>query len=497
MVFHSYAFLLGFLPAVLLASHVFGKYGGRHGQLYALLAGSLVFYGWWSLPFLAILLVSATMNFSLGRLLRASRQKPSRGKWILIGAIALNLALLGYFKYVNFFIESINAFVANPIALHPLLLPIGISFYTFQQIVYLVDVYNEDDVPVNFSPYLLFVVFFAYVTSGPITKQRDIVTEFNRPRVPLDAERLLVALALFAVGLFKKLVIADNIGPWANTVFDAAQTGVALSAIDAWLGATVFLFQLYFDFSGYCDMALALGFLFGIALPINFNSPLQAKSATEFWQRWHITLTRIITNYLYMPIAIRVMRATQRFELGKAAHFLLAVAFPLIVTFLIAGLWHGAGWTFVMFGLVWGVALTINHAWRSTGWTLPSPLAWLLTMGVAVISMVFFRADSMSSAASLLASMLGNSPAAVTLLPVGLATLTIVALFALVLGAPNAPQIMRAFPISTDEVEPPQSPIARRLTWQFRTVDVALVAVALVIAALSIGDSSSFLYYKF
>lgn len=495
MVFHSSSFFFVFLPALLLAYHLSERYG-RQAQLFVLLAASLVFYAWWSVPFLAILLTSATLNFAFARLIRAKRQT-AHGKLLLTAAIVLNLALLGYFKYVNFFIETMNAFAATPIALHPLWLPIGISFYTFQQIVSLVDAYNEDDVPATFWQYLLFVVFFGYVTSGPITKQNEIIPQLQQPAPPLNAERLLVALSLFAFGLFKKLVIADNIAPWANAVFDAANRGGAVGMVDAWLGATVFLFQLYFDFSGYCDMALALGFLFGIALPLNFNSPLQAKSAIEFWQRWHITLTRTITNYLYMPIAIRVMRAAQRYQLGSVTHFLAVIAFPLIVTFLIAGLWHGAGWTFVVFGLVWGIALTINHAWRRAELKLPGALAWVLTMAVAVLSMVFFRANDLTSASQLIASMVGHTATASTLLPQPLSALMIAGLFALSLIAPNAPQIMRAFPVSTDTVESPTLPAASRITWQLRSVDVVLIAVLLLIAAMSMGDSSQFLYYKF
>jgi alginate O-acetyltransferase complex protein AlgI len=497
MVFHSTTFLFLFLPALLLAYHLAGRYG-RQAELFVLLTGSLVFYAWWSIPFLAILLFSAVLNFSFAGFIRTQRQSP-RGKLILTLAIALNLALLGYFKYVNFFIETINAFTGNPIALHPLLLPIGISFYTFQQIIYLVDTYNEDDEPVSFFQYLLFVVFFGYVTSGPITRQKEIVPQFKQPGVPLDTERLLVAVSLFAFGLFKKIVIADNIAPWSNTVFDAAHAGAAIGMLDAWFGATIFLFQLYFDFSGYCDMALALGYLFGIALPINFNSPLQARNAIEFWQRWHITLTRAITNYLYMPIAIRVMRAAQRYQLNKWSHFLVAVAFPLIVTFLIAGLWHGAGWTFVVFGLIWGVALTIAHAWRAAGMRpLPHVLAWGLTMGVAVLSMVCFRAPSFTAAVHLYTSMIGAGSAGTALLPVGLTACVVAALFALTLFAPNAPQIMRRFPrISTDAIEPPSSPVASRVLWQFRSADVVFVTALLLIAAMSIGDNSQFLYHKF
>lgn len=496
MLFHSSAFLFVFLPALLAAYHVLGRYG-RQWELFVLLAASLVFYAFWSIPFLAILLLSATLNFSLGRWLRAERGS-RRGRWILAGGIAANLVLLGYFKYANFFVDTINAFLAAPMPLQSLWLPIGISFYTFQQIIYLVDVYNEDDQPVTFFQYLLFVVFFAYVTSGPITRQNEIVPQFNRPSTGIDAQRVLVAAALFAFGLFKKLVVADNLAPSVNTVFDAAAGGAALTSVDAWLGATLFLFQLYFDFSGYCDMAMALGYLFGIALPLNFNSPLQAKSAIEFWQRWHITLTRTITNYIYMPIAIRVMRKAQRYRLGKTSHFLVAVAFPLLATFLIAGLWHGAGWTFVVFGLIWGIALTLNHAWRTFGLPpLPPALGWALTIGVAVVSMVFFRADNLVTAAHVLQAMFGATAAVTSVLPIALPAVVAIGLFLLALTAPNAPQIMRGFPVSTDQIERPTSNVASLIAWQYRAVDVALIALLLLVAALSSGDSSQFLYYKF
>jgi len=344
------------------------------------------------------------VNYTLHRVLLQTRDKT-----VLVAGIMFNLGLIAYFKYADFFIENANRIGGTDFALLEVALPLAISFFTFQQISFLYDTYAGRVESSDFSRYLLFVVFFPQLIAGPIVMQKETVPQFRlavfRSSLFLN---LSIGATLFAIGLFKKVVLADGIAPYANMVFDLAEAGHGVPAEAAWIGALAYTFQLYFDFSGYCDMALGIARMFGIRLPINFNSPYKARSITEFWRRWHITLSHFLRDYLYIPM-------------GGNRHGSFRRYVNLAATMLLGGLWHGAGWTFVVWGGLHGLYLVINHAWdglKATGRVpalLPAPLARLLaqalTLLAVVVAWVFFRAESFDAAIAVLSGMAGFSGA--------------------------------------------------------------------------------------
>jgi alginate O-acetyltransferase complex protein AlgI len=324
-------------------------------------------------------------------------------KAILIAGIAANLGLLGYYKYANFFVANLNALFGSSLVLETIILPLAISFFTFQQIAYLVDAYRGETHEYSFLHYALFVVFFPQLIAGPIVHHHEILPQFARSTLyRLKAEHLAVGLTIFALGLFKKVVLADGVAIYATPVFDAAQAGTALTFFEAWGGALAYTFQLYFDFSGYSDMAIGLARMFGVRLPLNFNSPYQSTSIIDFWRRWHITLSRFLRDYLYIPLG-----GSRKGEARRLTN--------LLITMLLGGLWHGAGWTFVLWGGLHGFYLVVNHAWRQRrtrrGHTQSSRLGrffgWLLTMLAVVIAWVPFRAEGMTATQNMLGAMFG------------------------------------------------------------------------------------------
>jgi alginate O-acetyltransferase complex protein AlgI len=500
MLFHSPSFLFVFLPATMAAAVLAYRLAGRRTGLLALLGASLVFYASWKVAFLAVLLGSAVANFGIARLMQKFQ---NRGSVLATVGIAANLAMLGYFKYADFFIENLNlALVAQgitPWSMLHIALPLGVSFFTFQQIAYLVDTLNGRHEQHTFIEYLLFVSFFGSVTSGPITTLREILPQLRHGDLFSPTfERVTSAAALFGFGLFKKIVVAEAFAPSANAMFDAVARGQAISSMDAWGGTVAYFLQLYFDFSGYCDMAMAIGALFGIKLPINFNSPLKATSVLEYWKRWHITLTRFITMYLYMPIAVRMARRCQRRKSGPVTRFILAVAFPSIAAFALAGLWHGAGWTYIVFGLLWGVALSINYAWREARMPdVPAAVGWFLTMFVALLSMVLFRANTLPEAATVFAAMFtGPSPATWVLDWKTLVPLEIAVVLFLVI-APNTTEILRNYAVTTDDIANQTRKWLQAVAWRPNTIGMIVSAALITVSLLSSGDVSGFLYYKF
>ncbi|MBO6782209.1 MAG: MBOAT family protein [Alphaproteobacteria bacterium] len=400
MEFSSYTFVVFFLPAVVLGAIVLMRRGTQRARLLFLAGASLVFYSWWDWRFTGVLALSLIVNFMVGRALASA---PHRG--MLAAGIAFNLLLLGYFKYVDFFIGNLNAVTGIDIATLGVVLPLGISFFTFQQIAYLVDVHRREAVEHSFSHYLLFVTFFPQLIAGPIVHHKEMMPQFVGGR----AGRVLPAtfsqgLAIFVVGLFKKVMIADSISQFADPVFDAAAGGVAVPMLEAWGGVTAYSFQIYFDFSAYSDMAIGLGLMFGLRLPINFNSPYKATSIVDFWRRWHITLSRFLRDYLYIPLG-----GSRRGPWRRYAN--------LAIVMLLGGLWHGAAWTFVIWGALHGAALAATHFWRRNvlgraPHSEPRTAAGR-TFGVAstflfvTVAWVFFRAPDLDSAVILLSGMAG------------------------------------------------------------------------------------------
>ncbi len=398
MVFSDPIFLLGFLPIALFIFH--GLRIGVDGSaaVIGLIALSMVFYAYWSVPFLLLLLGQIGVNYAL-----ASRLEKEQDSRTLALAVTANLCLLGYFKYRNFFLETVAGLADVPLHLESLIVPLGISFHTFQQISLLVDVKNRAAKVPPLLNYIFFVLFFPQLIAGPIVLHREMGKQVAAIRSGggRGLEWLGVGVVIFTFGLFKKVCLADNIAPYADLAFAHGQT---LMMSEAWIGTVAYTLQLFFDFSGYSDMAVGLGLMFGFKLPNNFLVPYAACSPVEFWRRWHITMMRFFTMYLYTPLWVRMRRFARRSPLfagkpGKASEFTLTIAIPVLVTFFLSGLWHGAGWTFICFGLTHGIGVVVTQAWTNAGLSSPPRwLGWLLTMTVVLVGAVYFRSSNLAQA---------------------------------------------------------------------------------------------------
>src|SRR6201982_2696103 len=346
MLFSSYAFLFQFLPAVALAFAVARRVSPRCG-ICALALSSLIFYGAWKPVYLLLLLASIGVNFWLG----LRMEDPLRRRAFGTLGVALNLALLCYFKYPTFLFDGLTTLTGTPLPFVNVVLPLGISFFTFQQIAYLVDVMRGAKVERDIVSYTLFVSFFPHLIAGPLVHHAEMIPQFKRARTSRSAVLAARGLAIFAAGLFKKVVIADNLAQFVSPVFAHLDAGGGVTTPWAWLSTLAYTLQIYFDFSGSSDMAIGLALMFGIRLPVNFRSPYKAVSIIEFWRRWHITLSRFLRDYLYISLGGN--------RLGEGRPYL-----NLMITMLLGGLWHGAGWTFMIWGGLHGIYLVINHLWR-------------------------------------------------------------------------------------------------------------------------------------
>ena len=405
MLFSSREFLFVFLPIALLLYHGARHLAGGKAALAILSITSLFFYGWWNPPYLLLLLGSIVGNLFLARAIKARGSGTKGGGWLLTVGVAANLAAIGYFKYRNFFIENIGYLFGESWDLGPIFVPLAISFFTFQQIAFLCDVADGKADPKDGLGFVTFVALFPQLIAGPIVLYREMALQFDAVEKGDGKGFTLFAagLVVFVLGLFKKVVLADSIGPYADTAFANVEM---LTFLEAWAAALAYSFQLYFDFSGYSDMAVGLGLMLGFSLPINFDTPFRAVSMIDFWKRWHITMTRFFMMYLFSPVALALTRFSMERRLTAKGEFVLAVAVPIVVTFLLSGLWHGAAWTYVAFGGVNAVGLVANHAWKKGKLPkLPRWVGWTLTMMTVVVSFVFFRAASLADAGHMLALM--------------------------------------------------------------------------------------------
>ena len=396
MLFNSYIFIFVFLPATLAAYYVLRARIGHRSALGALIVASLIYYGWWNPIYLPLLLGSLLFNFLIGQRLYGGG-KPR----LLAFGIIVNLMVLAIFKYTDFLLgTAADISGVNYTALH-ILLPLGISFITFQKIAFLVDVHRGLTDPRDPLVYTLFVTFFPQLIAGPIVHHRDISRQFaDAARKDDIADNLSIGLSLFTVGLSKKVLLADNLALLATPVFVAAERGETLTLGLSWLGAMAYTFQIYFDFSGYSDMALGLARMFGYHLPINFNAPYRSTSIVELWRRWHLTLAHFLRDYLYIPLGGN--------RKGELRHYI-----NLMATMTIGGLWHGAAWTFVAWGAMHGIYLTINQLWRRRfGPPKPETLAlnivkWTITFACIVPGLVLFRAANFETAMRVMGAMAG------------------------------------------------------------------------------------------
>lgn len=418
MLFNSHEFIFAFLPVLFFVHFYLSR---RCGPLVAklwLVLGSLFFYGFWKPVYVPLILFSMLVNYGFGAALSAmpgqmpgalrnafsiQRSKQLGGvplaaqagagpgsRTLLALGVLFNVLLLGYFKYVDFFLENFNSLFGSNIPLPHVVLPLGISFFTFTQIAFLVDAYRREAREYSLINYMLFVTYFPHLLAGPILHHKEMMPQFARTRNFVRSYRnIALGLFVFALGLAKKVIIADTFAGWANQGFAVPDQ---LTMLEAWATSLSYTFQLYFDFSGYTDMAIGISLLFNIRLPINFNSPYKALDIQDFWRRWHITLSRFLRNYVYIPLG-----GNRKGSLGTYRNLLL--------TFLIGGLWHGAGWTFVFWGALHGGALVVHRVWQRLGMRLPKALAWLITFNFVNLAWVFFRADSWANAMALLKAM--------------------------------------------------------------------------------------------
>jgi len=501
MVFSSLEFIYLFLPPVLLGFLILRHLRLENAIIWWLIAASLSFYAWWSPVHLILLLGSVLANYGIHKGLLAVRSKA-----LLVAGISGNLILLGWFKYADFLYWNISGLVGGDFEKLGIILPLAISFFTFQQISFLLDTWHRRLEECDFKRYLLFVTFFPQLIAGPIVLQKDTIPQFRLENF-VNKTTLNIALGstLFAIGLFKKIVLADGIAPYANVVFTAVDGGQAVSMETAWLGALAYTFQIYFDFSGYCDMALGIARLFGIKLPINFNSPYKALSISEFWRRWHITLSRFLRDYLYIPLG-----GNRSGILGRHGN--------LFATMVLGGLWHGAGWNFVIWGALHGSYLIINHFWRDVTaqltWAAHIPMSvkilgsWFVTMLAVVVAWVFFRAETFGGAILLLQSMFvpASQYSLMVLTPVlkdpAFVAFAISVLMIIVTSFPNSIDITRSYrPVIDTMKELAQTGLASsRVSWRpsasWGFVMLFVGGVSLI-QLYRLNDLTEFIYFNF
>ncbi|WP_338947435.1 MBOAT family O-acyltransferase [Fusobacterium varium] len=390
MLFNSYEFIFLFLPITLIIYFTLNRYGKNNIAKGWLVIASLYFYSYFHLSYLYLILSSIMVNYFIGnKLNHKSLTEKERKIWMIIG-VAFNLGLLGYFKYYDFFVENINIVLKTNFTLLYILLPLGISFFTFQQLSFIIDSYNEKSMKYDFLSYCLFVTFFPQLIAGPIVLPNEMLPQFEDKRNKLiNYENMNRGLYMFSIGLAKKVIIADTIANFANAGFDKMET---LNIIEAWMTSISYTLQLYFDFSGYCDMAMGIALMFNIVLPLNFNSPYKSTNIQEFWKRWHMTLGRFMTNYLYIPLGGN--RLGERKTLRN-----------LFIVFMASGIWHGAGWNFVIWGGLHGICILIHRVWKNSGRKMNKLLGWFITINLVNIFWVFFRAETLNGALKVLKGM--------------------------------------------------------------------------------------------
>ena len=404
MLFNSFPFIFAFLPITVLGYELLRRRGPQRAKKIWLIAASCVFYAYWSAAFLGLLFVSIVVNFFVGRRLQTlARERGTSSRRLLIIGLVWNLSLLGYFKYANFFIDNFDAAFGLHIEIARIVLPLGISFFTFQKVAFLVDSYRNKVEPHTFVDFALFVMFFPQLIAGPIVHFGEVIRQFSQETTPPAANRYAIGITVFAMGLAKKVLVADTLAIHAGAFFDAAASGYAPGMLEAWIGMLCYTLQIYFDFSGYSDMAIGLAWMFGVKLPINFASPYKAQSIAEYWQRWHVTLSRFLRDYVYIP-------------LGGNRHGPTRQNVNLMTTMLIGGLWHGAAWTVVLWGAMHGAMLVIHRLWEQSGFgarhAMRPMLATTVTFLCVLLAFVAFRAADLATMMGIYRGLFGFNGAA-------------------------------------------------------------------------------------
>ncbi|WP_331852278.1 MBOAT family O-acyltransferase [Methylocaldum marinum] len=483
-----------------------------------LTAASMFFYGYWNPAYLPLLAASISFNYVIGFVLARERDRDRAAfrKFVLTSGVAANLLMLAYYKYAGFLAQAVKDLTGVDLSLAEIVLPLGISFFTFTQIAFLVDVYRGIAREFNFVHYALFVTYFPHLIAGPVLHHKEMMPQFSQKQIyRLDWENLALGATVFVFGLFKKVVLADGIAIYATPVFDAVDQGRMLSSGEAWIGVLAYSAQLYFDFSGYSDMAIGLSRMFGIKLPLNFNSPYKAVNIIDFWRRWHMTLSHFLRDYLYIPLG-----GSRK---GKFRRYL-----NLMITMLLGGLWHGAGWTFLLWGGLHGLYLVMNHAWHSLRLSRGHDLERSSRLGricgrtvtflAVILAWVPFRTESFSSAASLYASMAGihgNEPrgvfeplaesssiaAILNFIPVHIssifeASLSCAVVLVILFTIPNTQQVMRYFRVALEAVEADRRELLDT-TWTPSFKWALVISMMGLWAFLDLNRVSEFLYFQF
>jgi alginate O-acetyltransferase complex protein AlgI len=534
MLFNSYGFVFAFLPLSLAGFHILGRFGRRFGAIW-LAFSSLAFYAVWNPSYVLLLLGSICFNFGIGELLHASRQHPGRQRAWLAAGITANLAVLIYYKYLAALIGLTARLGLHGVHAPAILLPLGISFFTFTQIGYLIDVQQgvvQDRSPLN---YMLFVTFFPHLIAGPILHNREIMPQFAEERTyRFSLENVAIGSVIFIIGLAKKCLLADPIAGQVAIGFSTPH----LTLPGAWLLMLTYAVQLYFDFSGYTDMAIGIARMFNVRFPANFNSPYKATCVIDFWQRWHMTLTRLLTLYLFNPLALALARRrsargvpiNRRTQI-RPSTFLTMTAFPLLVTMGLAGIWHGAGLKYLIFGLLHGVYLTINHAWRIVRPRFkikPGRFEhfgnWVLTIMAISVALVFFRAPTMAVAFETVGAMAGahglgdiiprgglagsfgplsmifaqHGPAAATAglqaVEAAVKTGRVAILWLIVLAMPNSQQMLYRYQPVLGHITPARFNL---LKWRPTARWAMATGVIGAFATMAIAGTTEFVYFQF
>jgi len=524
VLFNSFEFIFIFFPVTLLIFFALGSKNMHRPAMAWLVLSSLFFYGWWNPAYLFLIVFSMLFNYSLGTFLGNGTANPNT-RIILILGVVVNIGLLLYFKYVNFFVAQISIATGLSFNLQHVILPLAISFFTFQQVAFLVDSYRNETNEYSFLHYSLFVTFFPQLIAGPIVHHKDMLPQFLQPdRLKINPHNIAIGLSIFAIGLFKKTVIADGVAPYSNIVFDSAASGDPLTFFDAWGGTLAYTFQLYFDFSGYSDMAIGLARMVGIVLPLNFYSPYKALNISEFWRRWHITLSKFLKDYVYITLGGNRLGSLSRYK-------------NLFLTMFIGGMWHGAGWNFVFWGVLHGSYLVSHQLWANLtcGWNLNIPisikrlLAWSLTFFAVIVGWVFFRATSFDGAVAVLHAMGGGNgisiPNAImvrmgdlqyVLTDFGIQTYLggggrflytwtwILILSPIVLTLPNTQDLFfkqqgslskKAFDRNNSLW--PLFGVIQRIQWQDNLMWAMIISVAFITSIMTLSQVSEFLYFQF
>jgi D-alanyl-lipoteichoic acid acyltransferase DltB (MBOAT superfamily) len=497
MLFNSFEFIFAFLPITLIAFFLTARFAGKQAAVGFLCLASMFFYAWWNPIYLLLLVGEVCLNFLIGRAIQANRGRAGE-KAIVAAGIAFNLFILGFFKYALFFTGIANDLLGTQWTMIALILPLGISFHTFQQIAYLIQAQDAATPRYRFLEYVLFVTFFPQLIAGPIVHHNEVIPQIDSPSFTRwSPSNFVIGLSIFSIGLFKKTVIADSLAQIASPAFAVVANGQTLDAGHAWLGALGYSLQLYFDFSAYSDMAIGLARMFNVVLPANFDSPYKAVNITDFWRRWHITLSRFLRDFLYFPLG------------GNRRGPALAMLYVMI-TMLLGGLWHGAGWTFVIWGGLHGTYICGHRLIRISGlYEKLLPFAWprrivaqALTLFLVVIAWVFFRAADLDSAVHMLQSMFGAGGAASAVFGIDQPVALIVAASIVAVFAPNVIDIFALIgPVLEIDRPNARRTAALLLGWlRWRPTPgwgLATGTIAAIGALAILGWRSEFLYFQF